>query len=276
MARTPKTGLDYFSHDVNMASDRKIKLLKAKNGLVGYAVYIRLLEEAYRESGYYLECSDDFDLLFASDNNLDINVYINIINDCINYKLFDRDLYDKYKILTSKRMQKNFFDATTRRKKVEVYKEYLLLDFDKCDINSKNVDINSLNVDINSNNADSGTQRKVKKRREEEIRENINDDSIEKSDIPEEVQAVLNEFIQNRKQMKSPMTNLAIKKLVNNLKKLGNSKEEQIMILERSITNGWKGIFPLDEKDKQKLKKEIRKNKPEEIPAYMQEFVPEE
>lgn len=91
-----------------------------------------------------------------------------------------------------------------------------------------------------------------------------------------EVQAVLNEFIQNRKQMKSPMTNLAIKKLVNNLKKLGNSKEEQIMILERSIANGWKGIFPLDEKDKQKLKKQIKKNKPEEIPVYMQEFVPEE
>ncbi len=176
MARTPKTGLDYFSHDVNMASDRKIKLLKAKNGLVGYAVYIRLLEEAYRESGYYLECSDEFDLLFASDNNLDIDVYINVVNDCINYKLFDRDLYDEYKILTSKRMQKNFFDATTRRQKVEVYKEYLLVDFDKCDINSKNVYINSLNVDINSNNESTGTQRKVKESKEEEIRENINDD----------------------------------------------------------------------------------------------------
>ncbi len=48
------------------------------------------------------------------------------------------------------------------------------------------------------------------------------------------------------------------------------------MILERSITNGWKGIFPLDEKDKQKLKKQRKKDKPEEIPAYMQEFVPEE
>lgn len=254
MARTPKTGLDYFSHDVNMASDRKIKLLKAKNGLVGYAVYLRLLEEAYRESGYYLECSEEFDLLFASDNNIDIDVYINIVNDCINYKLFDSDLYDKFKILTSKRMQKNFFDATTRRQKVEVYSEYLLVDFDKCDINPRNVNIISLNVDINSINEDIGTQRKGKEiERKGDIKESSIYRKFEHLKITEaEVEKLENNY--SRKQIDDILDR------IENYK--GNNKYKSLYLTAKR----WL------EKEPKKEIKQIR----QEIPVYMQEFVPEE
>lgn len=151
MARKGKVGIDYFSHDVDMLQDKKIKLLKAKHGLVGYAVFIRLLEELYREEGYYLKIDDDFNILFSDDNNLDYNVYILILNECIEKGLFNKTLYNKHKILTSVRIQNNYCSATERRKEVEFIKEYLLVDpSDNYNIDRVNVCINDLNVDINT------------------------------------------------------------------------------------------------------------------------------
>jgi len=93
MARKGKVGIDYFSHDVDMLHDRKVKILKAKHGLLGYAVYLRLLEELYRDKGYYLQVDEDFNILFSDDNNLDYNVYILILNECIEKGLFNQSLY---------------------------------------------------------------------------------------------------------------------------------------------------------------------------------------
>ena len=173
MARKGKIGIDYFSHDVDMMQDKKIKLLKAKHGLIGYAVYLRLLEELYREGGYFLTIDEDFNILFSDDNNLDYNVYILILNDCINNELFDKKSYNTHSIITSERIQLNYLSATERRKSVEFIKEYLLVSPLKFyNLEKVNVDIISLNVDINGENDDIGTQRKGKrKERENEIKE---------------------------------------------------------------------------------------------------------
>lgn len=164
MARKTKPGITYFSHDVDMLQDKKIKLIKAKHGLVGYAVYLRLLEELYREAGYYLKVDGDFNILFSDDNNLTLDVYISILNDCILHELFNPKMYEKYFILTSLRIQNNYFSATERRKEVEFIKEYLLSNPKEFyNLDKVNVCIESLNVDNENLNADIGTQSKVKK-----------------------------------------------------------------------------------------------------------------
>ena len=164
MARKGKVGIDYFSHDVDMLSDRKIKLLKAKHGLIGYAVYLRLLEELYQDKGYYLEINEDFNILFSDDNNLDLNVYILILNDCINHELFDIKIFEKYSILTSKRIQINYITACERRKGIDIYSEYLLFDTEDVNIKTDNVNILNLNADI-------GTQSKEKEKKKENKKE---------------------------------------------------------------------------------------------------------
>jgi hypothetical protein len=143
-----------------MLSDRKIKLLKAKHGLIGYAVYLRLLEELYQDKGYYLEINEDFNILFSDDNNLDLNVYILILNDCINHELFDIKIFEKYSILTSKRIQINYLTACERRKGIDIYSEYLLFDMEDANIKTDNVNILNLNANI-------GTQSKKKVKKEE-------------------------------------------------------------------------------------------------------------
>lgn len=239
MARKGKVGIDYFSHDVDMLNDRKIKLLKAKHGLIGYAVYIRLLEELYRDKGYYLQIDEDFNILFSDDNNLDYNVYILILNDCINQELFNKNLYEKYSILTSNRVQENYLSATERRKTVDMYDAYILVDLLDDNIKSDNVNILTLNDDI-------GTQSKKKvKRKEKEI----------ENKTPFDV--AIDEFKKHRKALKKPMTDLAVEKLITKLNKMTSVEEEKIAILEQSILNGWQGVFELKNNNSQSKPKKI-------------------
>ena len=52
MARKAKEGLEYYPHDVDMYSDDKVKLLRARLGIKGYAVYTLLLAKIYRTNGF--------------------------------------------------------------------------------------------------------------------------------------------------------------------------------------------------------------------------------
>ena len=82
--------------------------------------------------------------------------------------------------------------------------------------------------------------------REEEIRE----DTIRKDKevyFPDELlnQAFL-DYIAMRKKIKSPMTDRAIQLAIKNLENLsGGDNDLAIQILEQSIMNSWKGLFPL-------------------------------
>ena len=58
-------------------------------------------------------------------------------------------------------------------------------------------------------------------------------------------------FIENRRKMKSPMTDHAVQLMLKRLRGLSPNKKEQVEILEQSILNGWKGIFPLKVGDSQ-------------------------
>lgn len=166
MTRSAKTGIDYFSHDVTMSNDKKIKILIAQKKLIGYAVYNRLLEEIYRDEGYFLTTDNDFNILFSHDCGLELNDYIDILNVCIKAGLFDKRLYENFDILTSKRIQENYFAGTQRRDEVCLLKPYLLLDplkhYNQERKNRVNVIILDLNDDIKDENADTGTQSKVK------------------------------------------------------------------------------------------------------------------
>lgn len=59
-------------------------------------------------------------------------------------------------------------------------------------------------------------------------------------------------FIKYRKEIKEKMTDNAIALFRKNIQKLANTDEEKIRIIETSIINGWKGVFPLDKRLKEK------------------------
>lgn len=53
MARPTKQGLDYFPFDVGFFGDQKIRILKARYGADGIAVYVKLLCDVYKEGYFY-------------------------------------------------------------------------------------------------------------------------------------------------------------------------------------------------------------------------------
>ena len=56
------------------------------------------------------------------------------------------------------------------------------------------------------------------------------------------------DYVEMRKKLKSPMTERAIQLAMSNLEKLsGGDNDTAVQILEQSIMNSWKGLFPLKE-----------------------------
>jgi len=149
MGRLTKQGIDYFPLDVQF--DDKSELYLIEKEAVGLAVMITLWQIIYQNEGYFINNSGDLHLLIKRR----INVNINDINDCINAMLkrgiLDARLYEKYGILTSKAIQKRYFDAAKRKKEVRVIMAFIVTNLDSY-TNLINVDINNIDVDINGIN----------------------------------------------------------------------------------------------------------------------------
>lgn len=160
-----KVGLDYF--ELNCQLEEKIRLIQAEFGLKGFAIVVKLYQKIYGEFGYYCEWSEDSLLLFMSENGVPSdskNFIQEVVSACIRRNIFSEKLFKNFGILTSRGVQKRYMKATSRREKVSMKKEYLLLSDDK--INS-NVDIIQDSVNIMSDNAYLIGQRREEKSRVE-------------------------------------------------------------------------------------------------------------
>ncbi len=125
MARPQKQGLDYFALDVNMNDE--VELIEAEHGIAGFAILIKLFQKIYGE-GYFYQWNEKNQLLFSSRVTVDKSKLENIVNDCIKWGIFNEKLYEKHKILTSRRIQQHYIAAVYKRVKVEIVEEYLLID----------------------------------------------------------------------------------------------------------------------------------------------------
>jgi hypothetical protein len=160
-----KSGIDYFPLDVVL--DAKFELIEAEFGLTGFGVVVHLLQEIYGKAGYYIEWTEEVALLFARKVGLGGSVVSEIVEASIRRGMFDKEKYDKYRVLTSKGIQTRYFEAVSRRKVLEVDYNILLVDVAQI---LTNVDIQAKNVNILSKNADISEQSKVEKSKVEKSR----------------------------------------------------------------------------------------------------------
>ena len=163
MARINKAGIDYFPFDVDFFQDEKIQFTSARFGMRGEAITVRLLCKIYR-NGYFMEFNDDTALLFAKGvgDGCQPTLVKDVVYELLRRGFFDKSIFERFGILTSKGIQSRYFEAAKRYKKVDVIREYLLADVSEM----INVNINSINVNINSKNVYINPQ---KKREEIEI-----------------------------------------------------------------------------------------------------------
>lgn len=156
------SGIPYFPLDVHL--DDKFELIEAEFGLKGFAIVVKLLQKIYGGQGYYCEWTKDVKLLFARAINTNDNLVSQIVEASIKRGIFDEKLFEKYGILTSKGIQARYFEAVSRRKKVDAIKQYLLVEVAQ---NYKNVNILLINDNILSENVNILEQRREEESKEE-------------------------------------------------------------------------------------------------------------
>ena len=139
-------GIPYFTLDCQF--DDKIKEIEDEFGMKGLGVIVKLLQLIYGVHGYYCEWDDRVASRFA---RREAFVGIDVVREIVAAALresqnhepfFDKEMYEKYGILTSRGIQKRYLKAAKAMKRKDIFPiaEYVLIPFDfpETDGNSQN------------------------------------------------------------------------------------------------------------------------------------------
>ena len=105
MPRTAKKGFTYYGFDTDHFYDPKVKRLKNKFGMEGWAVFHFIVNEIHRVEGYYMIMDSD-GLFDVSDySRMDEQRIAGIVDYCAELGLFDKGLWRSRQVLTSEEIQ---------------------------------------------------------------------------------------------------------------------------------------------------------------------------
>jgi len=184
-----KTGLMSFHLDVDIFEDEKMQFVSARFGTKGEAITIRLLCKIYRQ-GYFIDWNDDIALLFAKGvgDNGQHSCVKDVVCELLKRDFFDKGIFERFSILTSRRIQRQYFEASKRRKEAFYTPGHLLIDVSEWanatpvnqNVNILSNDVNILSNDVNilDGNADGLKQSKVKKSKAKEIKDTSADAAV--------------------------------------------------------------------------------------------------
>mgnify|MGYP000671812037 CR=1 FL=1 len=174
-----KQGLDYFPLSTDFMHDRIVRRVMKREGDSAFTVLIYIMSYLYSGEGYYVRADTDFcdelsDQLFSTDND----TVRRVIRLFLEYGLFDSALYERYSILTSEDVQRQYLFITKRRSRHHICPDYCLLPEEKTtDEQPDTVAATGENVavspDIATVSRDTATKTALIKRKEKEKKENI-------------------------------------------------------------------------------------------------------
>ena len=122
-------GIPYFPHEC--IAPTKIRLVQSKFGLLGYGVIYKLYEKIFLE-GYYIDWNDEICDIFAyEDCRIKTEIVKSIIDLCLEKGVFDRNIYEKYSVLTSFEIQSKFYNAAKNRHNFSFDENLCLIDIEK-------------------------------------------------------------------------------------------------------------------------------------------------
>ena len=114
MARPRKTGLDYFPFDVDFFNDEKIEAISGEFGIKGEIVAIKLLAAIYR-NGYFIEWSEMLQMkMLKTLPSISKELLTEIVQRLVRWDFFNEDLFNSDNVLTSRGIQKRYFEAMKR------------------------------------------------------------------------------------------------------------------------------------------------------------------
>lgn len=159
-------GINYFPLLTGFLHCDTMELITAIFGIKGPYAVIGLLSKIYAE-GYYTQWGKEQCMIFARKLGPEYNAQTvkEIVELLIEKEFFDKESYEKHRILTSAEIQRVWIEATSRRKRDLNMMPYLIIE----PTNSKNerrkrdkADNMSTQMELNLENADNFRQSKVK------------------------------------------------------------------------------------------------------------------
>jgi hypothetical protein len=119
MARPKKFNADYFSHDADMRNDPKLKALRRKFGIEGYAIWNMMMEILTDSNDFEYEWSELNIELLSGDFDVEPEFLKEIINYCFKLKL----LQIEDDLIFSSKLKERFETMLNRRKEDRKRKE---------------------------------------------------------------------------------------------------------------------------------------------------------
>lgn len=115
MARPKKNNADYFSHDADMRNDLKVKALRNKFGITGYAVWCMILEVLTDKDYFEYDWSEVSQELMSADFGIDSSLLMEIVEYCKKLKLLTYD--NSTNTIFSQRHKERFNGLLTKRER---------------------------------------------------------------------------------------------------------------------------------------------------------------
>lgn len=245
--------------NIDMFDDEKIKIIQSMpEGDSLLVVWVRLITLAGKiNDGGHIYISEDVpytDEMLSVIMNKPITIIRLALETFNKLKMIDRDEKGIYLVNFDKHQSLEKLEKLKEqnRKRVAKYREKHKLpapennDESECNAlrnvscNGDVMQCNALDIDIDID-IDNKKERNIKERKKETSYDVIINEMVK----DEEIQTMLYEFIKMRKLIKKPMTDRALKMLINKLNKISDVKEVQLKILESSIINNWQDVYPL-------------------------------
>ncbi|RRB06295.1 DUF4373 domain-containing protein [Larkinella rosea] len=121
MARPAKIGLEYFPLDCQM--DDKVEMLEAVHDLIGFALYIKLLQEIYQTQDGELDMSLVFRWkTLGKKYGIPEENLRTMIGTMLEIGLFDKSTFEQRQVLTSNGIKSRLTEVANRRKKDRIRK----------------------------------------------------------------------------------------------------------------------------------------------------------
>ncbi len=200
MARPKKEKLDYYPKDSDQLSNRKIRRILNEYGANGYLVYEHLLQLIYGGKGYYIIVDNNlaFDISDFLPSGISESMVKSMIEDFVNYGLFDKKKYEILRILTNETIQENYYLAYRGSKKIL---QEIIINAAKtpviATITPVNVTETPVNVTESARNGGKMPQKKRKENKREEIKRKGKEKNVKNSP---QISVDENDVLENKKQ----------------------------------------------------------------------------
>ena len=154
MSGKPKAGISYAGWNTDIfENDTKIDELIDAQGWIGFSIYFDLCQRAYASDGYFYRWSYANAATTARrmGGGIRAETIKAVVATCLQIGLFERSLFDRVGVLTSKGIQRRYVEAIQKRSYKRVDQNIWLLNVEE----SKGLDVCTLNGDSLPEDGDS-------------------------------------------------------------------------------------------------------------------------